>query len=79
MVNLCLTISQSVLYSLLSVSTHTGAETMKTIAPHDPAARELFDEMFYWAPAEAEQTEVDFLLRRGKDLVAIEAKSSPTL
>jgi predicted AAA+ superfamily ATPase len=38
------------------------------------AERGLFDDVFYWAPAEATQVEVDFLLRRGDDLLAIEAK-----
>ena len=37
--------------------------------------RELFDEIFYWSPAQAKQTEVDFLLRRGNELLAIEVKS----
>ncbi len=37
---------------------------------------DLFDEFFYWAPASAQQTEVDFLLRRGNDTVAIEVKST---
>jgi predicted AAA+ superfamily ATPase len=37
--------------------------------------QELFDEMFYWAPAQAARTEVDFLLRRGREYVAIEVKS----
>lgn len=36
---------------------------------------ELFDEWFYWVPAEAARTEVDFLLRRGREWLAIEAKS----
>lgn len=36
---------------------------------------ELFDECFYWAPAEAARTEVDFLLRRGREWLAIEAKA----
>ncbi len=36
----------------------------------------LFDEMTYWAPADAVRTEVDFLLRRGKRFLAIEVKSS---
>ncbi len=35
----------------------------------------LFDDWHYWAPAEAARTEVDFLLRRGRDWLAIEAKS----
>jgi predicted AAA+ superfamily ATPase len=38
--------------------------------------RGLFDEWFYWAPAEATQTEVDFLLRRGKRWAAIEVKAA---
>ncbi len=38
---------------------------------------ELFDEWYYWAPAEAARTEVDFLLRRGRDWLAVEVKSSP--
>ena len=38
---------------------------------------ELFDELFYWAPHPANRTEVDFLLRRGGDLAAIEVKSQP--
>ena len=29
----------------------------------------------YWAPAEAAKTEVDFVLRRGKEWIAIEAKA----
>lgn len=39
--------------------------------------RGAFDEFHYWAPAEATQTEVDFLLRRGEEYVAIEVKSAP--
>ena len=35
----------------------------------------LFDDWYYWAPADAARTEVDFLLRRGHDWLAIEAKS----
>jgi uncharacterized protein len=35
----------------------------------------LFDDIFYWAPADAHQTEVDFLLRRGRDYLALEIKS----
>jgi predicted AAA+ superfamily ATPase len=38
--------------------------------------RSLFDAMAYWAPAEAKDTEVDFLLRRGRKFVAIEVKAS---
>ena len=36
---------------------------------------ELFDECFYWAPAEAARTEVDFLLKRGREWIAIETKT----
>ena len=36
---------------------------------------ELFDDIGYWAPAQARATEVDFLLRRGRDYVAIEVKA----
>ncbi|MBI4468413.1 MAG: ATP-binding protein [Acidobacteria bacterium] len=36
--------------------------------------REIFDELYYWAPAEAHRTEVDFLLHRGREFLAIEAK-----
>jgi predicted AAA+ superfamily ATPase len=35
----------------------------------------LYDECFYWAPAEAARTEVDLLLRRGREWLAIEAKA----
>jgi predicted AAA+ superfamily ATPase len=39
--------------------------------------RNLFDEVSYWAPAQARQTEVDFLLRRGREFIAIEVKAQP--
>ncbi len=38
--------------------------------------RGTFDEMYYWAPARARDTEVDFLLLRDGDSIAIEAKAS---
>jgi predicted AAA+ superfamily ATPase len=38
---------------------------------------DLFDEVWYWAPAQARQTEVDFLLRRGRDFLAVEVKAQP--
>lgn len=41
--------------------------------------RDLFDDWYYWAPAEAARTEVDFVLRRGRDHLAIEAKSAATI
>ena len=40
--------------------------------------RELFDDWYYWAPAEAAKTEVDFLLGREREWLAIEAKSAAT-
>lgn len=40
------------------------------------AERELADELAYWAPAEAAKFEVDFVLRRGAELCAIEVKAS---
>jgi predicted AAA+ superfamily ATPase len=39
--------------------------------------RELYDEIFYWSPPKGSATEVDFLLRRGREFLAIEVKSSP--
>jgi len=36
----------------------------------------LFEEIAYWAPAQARQTEVDFLLRRERDHLAIEVKTA---
>lgn len=38
--------------------------------------RGLCDEVAYWQPAEAKTTEVDFVLRRGSEILAIEAKAS---
>lgn len=35
------------------------------------------DEMYYWSPGEAAHTEVDFLLKRGNEFIAIEVKSGP--
>jgi predicted AAA+ superfamily ATPase len=37
------------------------------------------DDIHYWAPAEAKLTEVDFILSKGADLIAIEAKSSESI
>lgn len=34
----------------------------------------LFDEIAYWAPAQSAATEVDFVLRRGRDYLALEVK-----
>ena len=38
--------------------------------------QDAFDEMYYWAPAQARQTKVDFLLLRDGKSTAIEAKAS---
>ncbi len=40
--------------------------------------RDLFDEMFYWAPAGRSKTEVDFILSRGTGKIAVEVKSGRT-
>ena len=40
--------------------------------------RGIFDDMYYWAPAGRSATEVDFLIVRGGELIAIEAKSGST-
>ena len=37
---------------------------------------ELYDEIFYWSPPSPARTEVDFLLRRGSEFLAIEVKAS---
>ena len=36
--------------------------------------RELFEDLAYWSPADAKTTEVDAVLRRGREYLAIEAK-----
>jgi predicted AAA+ superfamily ATPase len=36
---------------------------------------ELYDELTYWAPVQARTVEVDFVLRRGKEILAIEVKT----
>jgi predicted AAA+ superfamily ATPase len=36
--------------------------------------RELYEDIAYWAPAEARTTEVDVLMRRGREYLAVEAK-----
>ena len=38
---------------------------------------DLFEEISYWAPLQARQTEVDFLLRRGQEYLALEVKAQP--
>lgn len=38
--------------------------------------RGLFDEWYYWSPTQSDALEVDFLLVRGNECIAIEAKST---
>ncbi len=40
--------------------------------------RDLFEEIFYWAPLQSKGVEVDFLLRRGAELLALEVKAAST-
>jgi predicted AAA+ superfamily ATPase len=40
--------------------------------------RELFEDLYYWSPLQARGVEVDFLLRRGTDLLALEVKAART-
>jgi predicted AAA+ superfamily ATPase len=47
---------------------------LSVIRAHNEVGR-LFEDIAYWAPAEAQATEVDFLLRRGREFLAIEVKT----
>jgi predicted AAA+ superfamily ATPase len=47
---------------------------LTVLRAHDERKR-LFDEVSYWAPLQARQTEVDFLLRRGREFLALEVKA----
>jgi predicted AAA+ superfamily ATPase len=40
--------------------------------------RGICDDIYYWAPSGRSETEVDFLLLRGSDLIAVESKSGST-
>jgi len=40
------------------------------------AERELYDDIHYWSPTQARRTEVDFVLARGAELLALDVKSS---
>ena len=40
--------------------------------------RVLYDDLYYWATSGSSTTEVDFLLVRGSELIAVEAKSGKT-
>ncbi|MCY4513335.1 MAG: ATP-binding protein [Bdellovibrionales bacterium] len=37
--------------------------------------RDIYDTVYYWSSSEAKRTEVDFLLKRGTELIAIEVKA----
>src|SRR2546428_13810130 len=50
-----------------------------TLLRAHPEGSELYDDIAYWAPAEARTTEVDFVLPRGREELAIEAKASNLL
>lgn len=41
--------------------------------------RDLYEECFYWSPAESRGNEVDFLLRRGQEYLAVEVKAAQHL
>ena len=46
------------------------------------AQKEYFreiEDIYYWSPAEAQKTEVDFLILKGREKIAIEVKSSPRI
>jgi uncharacterized protein len=43
---------------------------------HNETAR-VYDEIAYWAPAQALATEVDFVLQRGREYLALEVKARP--
>jgi predicted AAA+ superfamily ATPase len=47
---------------------------LTVLRAHNEASN-IFDEISYWAPAQARQTEVDFLLRRGREHLAVEVKT----
>jgi predicted AAA+ superfamily ATPase len=49
---------------------------LTVLRAHNEAAA-VFDDIWYWAPAQAHTTEVDFLLRRGREYLAIEVKARP--
>ncbi|MGH2375936.1 MAG: ATP-binding protein [bacterium] len=47
---------------------------LTVLRAHNEQSR-FFEEISYWAPAQARQTEVDFLLRRGREYLALEVKA----
>ncbi len=69
----------------LSVATlfHAQVLSVSSLARDSGVARvtvqgyaDRFEDWFHWAPADAARTKVDFLLRRDREWIAIEAKSS---
>lgn len=48
---------------------------LTTLRAHAEVA-DLYEEIFYWAPHQSQGIEVDFLLRRGGELLAIEVKAA---
>ncbi|HET7699464.1 MAG TPA: ATP-binding protein [Candidatus Limnocylindria bacterium] len=49
---------------------------LTVLRAHNEVSR-LYDEISYWAPAQARHTEVDFVLRRGREHLALEVKARP--
>jgi len=45
---------------------------------HPFVPEEFFNDMYFWAPAGGIETEVDFLLQRNREFIAVEAKSGRT-
>ncbi len=41
--------------------------------------KNLYDDLYYWSPADTKKTEIDFLLKKKDQFVAIEVKSSKTV
>ena len=38
--------------------------------------RDFCEDIYYWSPLEAKKTEVDFVLKKGEELIAIEVKAT---
>jgi uncharacterized protein len=49
---------------------------LTVLRAHNEVA-EIYDEIAYWSPAQAATTEVDFVLRRGREYLALEVKARP--
>jgi hypothetical protein len=64
--------------SALKRSRRGGADRFDWLASLLRAYRDyrgLFEDWGYWAPGKGSSLEVDFVLRRGRDLVAVEVRS----